>query len=64
MTSTPPPSDLLRKARALVDAVTFDNHGAVVGGQFMGGHGGLISRETIKAADDLRKTLLAWEAAQ
>lgn len=37
-------------AEQLVDAVTTDN----------GRHGGLITRETIRAADELRALLLAW----
>jgi hypothetical protein len=49
--------DALSKAKALLEAVDFDNSGAMVGGQWMGGNGGLISRDTIKAADELRKAL-------
>lgn len=46
------------KARALLDAVDFDNHGKMVAGVYRGGNGGLISRETIIiAADELRKVL-------
>jgi hypothetical protein len=49
--------DLITKAKALLDSVDFDNNGAMVGGLLQGGNGGLISRETIKAADELRKAL-------
>lgn len=50
--------DRLRKqARALVDALTEDECGAMVGGQWMGGHGGLLSRNTLSIADNLRRTL-------
>ncbi|WP_116654842.1 hypothetical protein [Pelagibacterium sediminicola] len=45
------------KARALLDAVDFDNNGKMVAGVYRGGNGGLISRETIIAADELRKVL-------
>lgn len=45
------------KARALLDAVDFDNNGKMVAGVYRGGNGGLISRETIIAADGLRKVL-------
>lgn len=45
------------RARALLECVDFDNNGAMVGGQWMGGHGGLHSQETIKAADALRLAL-------
>lgn len=40
-------------AKALLDAVTFDDSGA--GGR--GGNGGLISRDTIRKADELRLIL-------
>lgn len=49
--------DILRKARALVDCVAFDDCGQVIGTQLVGGNGGLLSRETIKAADTLRLAL-------
>lgn len=47
----------LASAQILLDAVDFDNNGATIAGQFVGGNGGLISRDTIKAADELRKAL-------
>ena len=47
----------LARAQALLKAVDFDNFGTMVAGKFVGGNGGLISRETIKAADELRKAL-------
>lgn len=50
-------NSLAIKARALLDAVDFDNNGAMVAGHLVGGNGGLISRDTIKAADELRKAL-------
>lgn len=50
--------DRLRKAAlALLESVSFDDSGTIVGGQYQGGNGGLISRETIKKADDLRRLL-------
>lgn len=48
---------IAEKAKALLDAVEFDNNGAMVAGKLVGGNGGLISHVTIRAADDLRKTL-------
>jgi len=56
-------SDLIAKAKKLVDAVSFDDCGAIVGGIYMGGNGGLLSRDTIKAADELRKELEKISAA-
>lgn len=49
--------ELAKAAKALLDAITFDDCGAMVGGKFVGGNGGLISRETIRKADDLRRAL-------
>jgi len=51
---------LLTRARALVEAVAFDDHGDAVGGEFRGGNGGLLSNNTIQAADALRTELLVW----
>lgn len=48
---------LRRQAKALVEAITDDDCGSLVGGQFMGGHGGLLSRTTIAKADAVRSTL-------
>jgi len=53
---------LMHRAKALVDAVSFDNSGAMIAGQWQGGNGGLISRETIKVADELRREIEALEA--
>ena len=49
------------KAKALLDAVDFDQHGRIVAGKYVGGNGGLISRETMEAADALRKVLVGGE---
>jgi hypothetical protein len=46
-------TDLERAAQKLIDAVTFDMHG--IDGR--GGNGGLISNETLRAADELRLAL-------
>ena len=35
---------LLTAAKELVASVSFDENGALVGGKWMGGHGGLLSR--------------------
>ena len=55
---------IVAKARALLDAVTFDDSGVLVAGSYRGGNGGLLSRETIKAADALRLVLDAHAAAE
>jgi hypothetical protein len=48
---------LRREAKGLVDGITEDECGSLVGGQWMGGHGGLLSRSTIAKADAVRTTL-------
>ena len=55
--------EIIQKAEALMKRVDFDNNGAMVAGKFVGGNGGLISRETIKAADELRRVLADSKAA-
>lgn len=52
---------LVDKAKALVDSVSHDNNGSIVAGRYMGGNGGLVSRETIAAADALRAELERWK---
>ncbi len=49
-------------ARHLLDAITFDDCGAMIAGRWQGGNGGMISRGTITAADDLRRALEAEPA--
>ena len=49
---------LLQRADALIASVRFDNSGSIVGGQYMGGNGGLLSHDTEKAANEL-ETLVA-----
>lgn len=53
--------EIVKAAQALLDAITFDDCGAMVGGKFVGGNGGLISRETIRKADELRRALARAE---
>lgn len=48
---------LLKHAQKLVDCVSHDDNGAMVGQQWVGGNGGLLSRETIIAADSLRRAI-------
>lgn len=54
-------AEIATAAKALLDAITFDDCGAMVGGKFVGGNGGLISRETIRRADELRRALIKAE---
>lgn len=50
-------SDLRARIQALIDAIDFDNNGSMVAGQWVGGNGGQISRETTRAVDRLRRAL-------
>lgn len=53
--------ELRRKIQALIDAIDFDNNGAMVAGQWVGGNGGQLSRETIKRVDALRRAMTESE---
>lgn len=57
-------ASLLKAGKALADAVSFDDCGALIGGRFMGGNGGLISRQTIEKADALRRIISDIEGRQ
>jgi hypothetical protein len=54
---TPAVENALAKSRDLLARVTFDSDGIMVGPIRPGGNGGLLSNETIKAADQLRRAL-------
>jgi hypothetical protein len=55
---------LAKAAKALVDAVAFDDVGMNVGTKFVGGNGGLLSRETIAKADELRRAISALKEVE
>lgn len=48
---------LLAEAADLVEKITFDESGRMVAGHWVGGNGGLLQRETLKANDVLRRRL-------
>lgn len=48
---------VLARAASLVAAIQVDDSGQLVDNHWMGGGGGLLSRDTLKAADDLRNAL-------
>lgn len=54
------PNRLAVAAQELVDSITFDDCGAMVGGKWQGGNGGLISRETITKTDAVRRAIAAF----
>jgi hypothetical protein len=45
------------ETRDLIEKVTFDESGRLVAGQWVGGNGGLLQRETLSATDVLRRRL-------
>lgn len=50
---------LLAAAKEVVDAVSFDVNGAMIGNTWMGGNGGLVSLSTIAKTDALRRAISA-----
>ena len=58
---TKAPDDFIALTRRFVEAVKFDEHGRIVAGRFVGGNGGLISRETLQLADEIEVALNALE---
>jgi len=48
---------LEKATRELVDAVNFDVNGAMIGNQWRGGNGGLVSRETLIKVDEASRAL-------
>ena len=55
--------NLIARSRALVAAVSSDDSGHLIGTQWVGGNGGLLSRETLRVADQLRLALDAHDQA-
>lgn len=52
------------EARKLAEAVSHDDNGSMVAGVWVGGNGGLLSRETIRAADRVRLALNALDQVE
>lgn len=44
-------------ALALAESVSFDMNGNLIGGKWVGGHGGLISHETLLKVDEVRRLI-------
>lgn len=47
----------LKDVRELTELVRFDEHGRLVAGQYVGGNGGLISRDTMAKNDAVVRDL-------
>jgi len=54
---------LVADAEVVVDSITMDDQGKVIGQIWMGGSGGLLSNATLRAVDKLRKTIMAIKAS-
>lgn len=52
---------LVEKAQQLVESISFDMNGDLIGGKWIGGHGGLISHDTMIKADEVRRVLAAYK---
>lgn len=63
MSATDLTSRLLKASEKLAESVAFDMNGNLIGGKWMGGHGGLISQETMQAADEVRRVASALRAS-
>lgn len=55
---------LVKAAKDVVESISFDDNGALIGGKWMGGHGGLLSDDTRKKAGELRRAIHAAESEQ
>jgi len=51
------PETVLKAADDLIAAIQRDDTGTMVGKSWVGGNGGMLSRDTLAAADCLRKAL-------
>lgn len=64
MTRTEALELIAKEANALADAVSHDDNGSMIGQQWVGGNGGLLSRDTIVQADRVRLALDAMKQAE
>lgn len=54
-------NEFIKAAKELIDSVSFDMNGMIVGNNLVGGHGGLISKETLQKCDELRRIIWKLE---
>ncbi|NMG39858.1 hypothetical protein GRZ55_11440 [Chelativorans sp. ZYF759] len=54
---------LLLAAKDVVDAISFDVNGIALPTGFQGGNGGLVSQETIRKSDELRRAIAGMTSA-
>jgi hypothetical protein len=49
--------NVIKAAEELLESIQFDDHGMMVGHKWQGGNGGMISTNTIRKADELRRAI-------
>jgi hypothetical protein len=54
-------AELIQHAERMAASVNFDDNGAIVGGQLVGGNGGLVSSDTRRAVDAFTRSLAVWK---
>jgi len=54
---------VIARARDLLERVMVDGRGAIVGGRLVGGNGGILSPDTMRAAEQLARALHAYDEA-
>lgn len=59
-----PVQDLIEAATDLVESVSRDENGELIGGIWMNGHGGLLSPDTHRKADRVRRALNSLEKSE
>jgi hypothetical protein len=59
-----PLQQLLTDSEAVVKAIQVDDCGQIIGQVFVGGNGGLLSNDTLRAVDRLRLTIAAIKAEE
>lgn len=53
---------VIARARDLLERVMVDGRGTIVGGQLVGGNGGILSCETMRSAEQLARALGDYDA--
>lgn len=59
MATDPALDRLIKAATEVVNAVSFDVNGIALPTGFQGGNGGLVSQDTIRKTDELRRAIAA-----
>lgn len=59
--SDPELARLIKAATDVVNAISFDVNGIALPTGFQGGNGGLVSQDTIRKTDELRRAIAAMK---